>query len=133
LSRITQTTQKFTGKKIEVADENKGTLDVKYKKPDGSFLEEQYTFSMPTLVIGNLVIGERYIEPQGSSFIENITTGDKCECTYKMRGIWASKDKDKYFSSAKIQDKEGKKRYTLQGKYTEGFDLTDVQTGSRGE
>jgi len=32
---------------------------------DGLEVEEEYEFSIPTIVVGNLVVGERYIEPAG--------------------------------------------------------------------
>jgi hypothetical protein len=63
MDRITQTTQRFTGKRIEVVDNNKGIFNVKYKKPDSSLLQEQYSITMPTLVVGNLIIGDRFLEP----------------------------------------------------------------------
>ena len=44
--------------------------------PDGSKVTERYTYYAPMMVIGNLVIGERYAEPLGLARLVNETTGD---------------------------------------------------------
>ena len=55
--------EKFTGKRVELYDNCKSYTHIKYKKSDGTFLEEQITFTNPVLVVGNLIVGERYVEP----------------------------------------------------------------------
>lgn len=47
--------------------------------------KETYVLATPRLTVGNLLIGERYIEPTGSVIIKNITNGDTCNLDYKAR------------------------------------------------
>jgi len=60
--------------------------------PDGTTYDEVYTSNTPMLVIGNIVIGERYAEPQGPLKIVNDNTGDIAECEFKPRGTWSTKE-----------------------------------------
>ena len=47
----------FTGKHVQIVDEQPVFIDL--KSPNGL---EQYSVERPKMVVGNLVIGERYIE-----------------------------------------------------------------------
>lgn len=58
---------KFTGKKIEVSDKNITTHKMIHINMDGSKVEEIYEFTMPTITVGGLVVGEKYIEPVGTA------------------------------------------------------------------
>ena len=51
------------------------------------------------MVVGNLVIGEHYIEPQGTATITNIATGD--ECVIKTHGLFANKNKNEVVAQVK--------------------------------
>jgi len=77
---------------VQVSDNNflKTTLNV--QKPDGTSYTEHYSSNTPMLVIGNIVIGERYAEPQGPLKVYNETTGDLCEMECKPRGTWSTKE-----------------------------------------
>ena len=44
-------------------------------------------------MIGNLIIGETYLEPQGQAEIINVDTGDRVDFDFKIRG-WSGKNKD---------------------------------------
>ena len=59
--------------------------------PDGSKVTERYTYYAPMMVIGNLVIGERYAEPLGLARLVNETTGDYCEMDFKGRGTFSTR------------------------------------------
>ena len=48
----------FTGKNVQVSDEQPQFIDL--QSPRGL---EQYSVERPKMVVGNLVIGERFIEP----------------------------------------------------------------------
>ena len=48
----------------------------------------------PNLVVGNLIVGGRYVEPQGPCKIINETTGDICEIDFKYRGLWSTNEED---------------------------------------
>ena len=47
------------------------------------------------LVVGNLILGDRYIEPHGSCKISNKSNGDTCEIIYRPRDTWKTKEEDK--------------------------------------
>ena len=81
------------------------------------------------LVIGNIIIGERYAEPQGPFIMTNTTTGDICEADIKPRGTWNTKEEDKQYISAVIKNKDGQVKYTLSGRYTKEINATEVETG----
>jgi hypothetical protein len=99
------------------------TLNLENPKRD-----EKYTCMTPTLVVGNLVMGERYAEPQGVSKITNENTGEFCEIDFRTRGAWSTKLEDKNFVRCEIKSKEGKIKYVMEGKYTEKLTATNVET-----
>ena len=49
----------FTGKSVQVQDQLPVQIEIQLE--DGT--KEIYTYTRPKIVVGNLVIGERYIEP----------------------------------------------------------------------
>ena len=57
------------------------------------------------LVVGNLLFGDRYIEPHGSCKIFNRTNGDFCELIFRPRDTWKTKEEDKHFFSGIVKDK----------------------------
>lgn len=77
-------------------------------------------------MIGNLIIGDTYLEPQGASEIFNDSTGEKIEYDFKVRG-WSGKSKDAV--TGVIKDAKGTVKYQLSGKYTEKLDLKNMETG----
>ena len=90
--------------------------------PDGSKIKETYTFYPPMMVIGNLIIGEKYAEPQGISRMVNETTGDYCELDFKARGTFSTRESDLQYVSGQVKNKSGEAKYTLSGKYLEKLD-----------
>jgi hypothetical protein len=72
---------------------------------DGIQVEEEFEFGLPTIVVGNIIIGEKYIEPAGTSFIKNLTTGESCEMNFIARSGWIVKEKDKYNATAIVRNK----------------------------
>ena len=55
------------------------------------------------LVIGNLMVGERYAEPTGASRIVNDNTGEVAEIEFKPRGSWHTKEADKFAIFAEVK------------------------------
>lgn len=96
---------------------------------DGKSVEEIFEFTTPNICVGNLVVGERYIEPTGKFWVKNLTTGDIAECHCIPRSGWIVKEKDKYNCEAVIKNKDGLETYKISGKLTEGFIATNIETG----
>ena len=65
--RMMETKQRFNGKCVTVSDENETEITIMVN--GGS--EEKYYVKVPNLIVGNLVIGERFVEPQGVGSIVN--------------------------------------------------------------
>lgn len=77
------------------------------------------------MTVGNLIIGERYIEPTGSSLIVNQTTMETCTVQYKSRG-WSKQNSCNIV--AEIKDASGELKILLKGQYTGKITATDVET-----
>ena len=71
---------------------------------------EHYKKKDPTLVVGNLFVGERYVEPQGACTITCEQTGDRAEIMFKQRGFITNKADENYVM-ATIIDRSGKERF----------------------
>ena len=74
------------------------------------------------MVVGNLVMGERYIEPQGTATILSVNTGDECVITFKPRSMFSN---SMHEIVAEIKDPVGNVVYTLEGNFTESIRLFD--------
>ena len=70
---------------IRVFDKNWGEIDLKV---DGR--TEQYKFKEANMVVGNIIIGERYCEPQGQSDIICEQSGDSASIIFKIRDTWST-------------------------------------------
>ena len=77
------------------------------------------------MVIGNLIIGDTYIEPQGSIEVINHNTGERCDLEFKQRG-WTSQNKESILGLIKNQN--GQAVYKIQGKYSDSFDVVNLET-----
>ena len=74
---------KFNGRNVSAEDIFPTKVDLYPKCLKGE--KESYVLKTPKLTVGNLLIGERYIEPTGSVKIENTSNGDTCILEYKAR------------------------------------------------
>jgi hypothetical protein len=84
---------------------------------------------IPGLVIGNVIMGERFTEPIGKSFVKNVKTKEICELEFKSK-VNSSKPADLNYMSGHIKDSNGRLRYSISGKYTESFIARDLDTGN---
>ena len=66
----------------------------------GNKFVEEYSFSNPKVLIGNLIIGETFIEPHGSIEVMNHSNGERAELEFKPRS-WISTNKDQVFGVIK--------------------------------
>jgi hypothetical protein len=117
IHRQMQTSQHFNGKQVRVEDENMGYIIIG---------PETYEIKNAPLFVGNLVVGERYIEPHGKTFIRCQQTGIEAEVDYKTRR-WG--DTNTNVVSTVVRDSKGNPRYEINGKYTEALVATDIKEG----
>jgi hypothetical protein len=80
----------------------------------------------PQVIVGNLIIGESYTEPQGTTIIQNHSTGEKCSLEFKARG-WTSKHNNSCFGV--VKDASGKAVFEISGKYTESLVVKNLASG----
>lgn len=83
LMKSLQTFIKFTGKQVQVTDIYPTVVYLSPLHMNGK--RERYHFSTPKMTIGNLVVGEKYIEPAGVIHVYNDLNGNVCEMNFKAR------------------------------------------------
>lgn len=123
MRRTIESVQQFTGKQVRVFDKNWGEVYINVGDK-----RELYKFKEANMVVGNIMIGERYCEPQGASEIVCEETGDVASITFKVRG-WSTKSSEENSVLAIIKDKNGKECFKISGRYIETLFVEDLQTG----
>ncbi|KAK8049344.1 Oxysterol [Apiospora phragmitis] len=107
-------TQKFWGKSAEVTTE--GRVRVALRLPDGT--DELYSWTIATMFLRNVVMGEKYVEPVGTMDINNESTGAKAVAEFRSRGMFGGRGEDVH---VEFQDANGQ---------STGSPLTGTWTGS---
>ena len=69
-------------------------------------VKETYMAKSPTIVCGNIFVGERFVEPQGEAFITCEQTGARADISFKKRGMISSK-KDENVVNVIVRNKKG--------------------------
>lgn len=92
--------------------------------------KEIYSISSPDVSIGNLIVGETYIEPVGACEVINHTNGEKAVIHFPGRSFFSS---EKYGVKILIKDAEDQPRYEVTGKYTESLQVKDLTTNEVSE
>jgi len=82
--------QKFWGKSAEITTD--GRVRVALHLPDGS--EELYSWTIGTMFLRNVVMGEKYVEPVGTMTVSNETTGAKANIEFKTKGMFGGRCED---------------------------------------
>ena len=85
---------------------------------------EEYVFDNPKIHLANLIIGDTYIEPQGTIKIVNLDTQEVCQLEFKKRG-WSTSNKDLVFGI--VTDSNSEPKYHIVGKYTHSLDVIDLE------
>jgi hypothetical protein len=83
-------TQKFWGKSAELITE--GRIRIVLRLPDGT--EELYSWSVATVFLRNVVMGEKYVEPVGTMTVANDSTGAKATIEFKAKGMFGGRSED---------------------------------------
>ena len=91
-----------------------------------------FTYKGPKFVLGNLIIGERFAEPQGKAHIENITTGEYAEIDFYKRAMFGNKSEDINSVKGTIYDADRQPKYKFGGKYTDKITVMNVSPAQYG-
>lgn len=111
---------KFNGRQVIAEDLNPTIVDLwpeVLKGKDEN--KETYVLNTPKLNVGNLIMGERYIEPSGTVLLENKMTGDTCTLTYKSRGGFFTNNDNINAIEGIIKNNKGEPKYKIFGKFSE--------------
>ncbi|KAF2965530.1 hypothetical protein GQX73_g8048 [Xylaria multiplex] len=82
--------QKFWGKSAEITTD--GRVRVELRLPDGT--DELYSWSIGTMFLRNVVMGEKYVEPVGTMTVSNESTGAKANIEFKTKGMFGGRCED---------------------------------------
>ncbi|TPX15738.1 uncharacterized protein E0L32_000072 [Thyridium curvatum] len=85
-------TQKFWGKSAELTTE--GRIRLSLRLADGSGGEEHYSWTVATMFLRNVVMGEKYVEPVGSTTVTNESTGAKAVIEFRSKGMFGGRGED---------------------------------------
>ncbi|KAL7623339.1 Oxysterol-binding protein 3 [Parahypoxylon ruwenzoriense] len=82
--------QRFWGKSAELTTE--GRVRVALRLPDGT--DELYSWTIATMFLRNVVMGEKYVEPVGTMTVCNDTAGTKANIEFKTKGMFGGRSED---------------------------------------
>ncbi|KAL1900439.1 Oxysterol-binding protein 3 [Ceratocystis pirilliformis] len=82
--------QKFWGKSAEITTE--GRVRVVLRLPSGQ--DELYSWSIATMFLRNVVMGEKYVEPVGTMTITNESTSAKAVVEFPAKGMFGGRAED---------------------------------------
>lgn len=82
--------QKFWGKSAELTTD--GRVRVSLRLPDGT--EERYSWTIATVFLRNVVMGEKYVEPVGTMYVNDDTSGAKAAIEFRSKGMFGGRGED---------------------------------------
>ena len=115
---------KFNGRNVTCEDHNPTIVDLRPLNARS----ENYNLNTPKLIVGNLIVGQRYIEPIGKTTCENTTLGIKCVLDFKARPGMFSKEDTTNAVEGFVFDAEGNKKFKIFGKFTSKIEAMDLET-----
>lgn len=114
LSSTPMPKQQFWGKSFEIL--TRGVVKIKLHRTG-----ETFTYTRPSSFVRNIHMGEKYIEPSGSTIIKNNTTGERAIITYKAsKSVFSKRSED---VEVHAQDSDGNVMALMTGKWTECLDF----------
>lgn len=87
--------QKFWGKSAEITTE--GRVRVVLRLAEGG--DEFYSWSIATMFLRNVVMGEKYVEPVGTMHVINDSTGHKANVEFKSKGMFGGRSEEVHVST----------------------------------
>ncbi|KAG0224911.1 hypothetical protein BGW41_004914 [Actinomortierella wolfii] len=102
---------KFWGKSMELIPNC--TIHIEFPKTG-----DHYTISKPSTWMRNLMAGTKYLDHTGQMKVTNHTTGETAVLTFKESSYFGG---TKHEVVGQINDSNGKKRTTLQGRWSESL------------
>jgi len=115
---------KFTGRNVTCEDHNPTIVDLQLLNGRS----ENYSLKTPKLIVGNLIMGERYIEPIGKVTCHNTTLGIKCILDFKARPGMFSKEDTTNAIKGFIYDADDNKRFKIFGKFSSKIEAINLET-----
>lgn len=110
--------QKFWGKSIEFT--NEGVFELTFNNIDA-----KYRWSQPTIVLKNIIAGERYMEPS-NQFSISTSTNLKSIIAFKAGGMFSGRSEDVDVS---LVNEKGQKLGSLKGQWTK--EVRDLDNGQQ--
>ncbi|EWC48848.1 hypothetical protein DRE_00153 [Drechslerella stenobrocha 248] len=102
-------TQKFWGKSAEINTSGRVRITL-HKSGDN------YSWAPTTTFLRNIIAGEKYVEPVGTTTIYHENSGERAQITFKAKGMFSGRSEE---VSVQVFDKDGKpKPFSLHGKWT---------------
>ncbi|RKF72608.1 Oxysterol-binding protein-related protein 3 [Golovinomyces cichoracearum] len=124
ISQSPAPTNKFWGKSAEILTEGRIRLVLHLKNG----CDELYSWTVANSFLRNVVIGEKYVEPVGSTTIVNESTGAKAIIDYKHKGMFGGRSED---VDVKIHGPDGKSTpISMVGTWTNSLRI--VESGRSG-
>lgn len=121
-------TQKFWGKSAELTTE--GRVRVALRLPDGT--DELYSWTIATMFLRNVVMGEKYVEPVGTMAVTNESTGDKANIEFRSaRGMFGGRGEDVQVDTFGPDGQSTGS--SLTGTWTGSLKMIDASTGKGGQ
>ncbi|KAK3045149.1 hypothetical protein LTS18_014458, partial [Coniosporium uncinatum] len=111
--------QKFWGKSMELNTDGRARA---FLHAQG----EQYSWTLATSFLRNIIAGEKYVEPVGSMTVVCETSGAKAVVTFKAGGMFAGRSEE---VGVQAFDAQGEKlTWGLVGRWTSHLNLVDGST-----
>ncbi|KAK3325179.1 Oxysterol-binding protein-domain-containing protein [Apodospora peruviana] len=83
-------TQKFWGKSAELTTE--GRVRVTLRLADGT--DEFYSWTIATMFLRNVVMGEKYVEPVGNMHVNNESDGSRAVVEFRSKGVFGGRGEE---------------------------------------
>ncbi|EFX02771.1 oxysterol-binding protein 1 [Grosmannia clavigera kw1407] len=116
--------QKFWGKSAEIVTE--GRVRVVLRLPDGT--EEKYSWTLATVFLRNVVVGEKYVEPVGTMHVINDSTGAKAAIEFRSKGMFGGRGEDVQIDA--LDSTGARTGLSVTGTWTQSLRLVEQGGGS---